>query len=47
MGMSPYGWLDNSGHFDRSGDVLKARHIPGRLNVIADQLNTLGQTLPS
>ena len=25
--------------------TLKARHIPGRLNVIADKLSTLGQTI--
>lgn len=27
--------------------LLKARHIPGRLNVIADQLSRAGQTLPT
>lgn len=27
--------------------ILKARHIPGKLNVIADQLSREGQTLPT
>ena len=29
----------------RNEVILKARHIPGRLNVIADKLSRLGQTI--
>ena len=43
-------WLETLQLFQlamKKGLFLRAVHIPGRLNVIADQLSRLGQTLPT
>ena len=37
--------VENPDLYDRKQVTLKARHIPGQLNVVADKLSRLGQTI--